>query len=169
MSQPASRALSDQHCAQLEALLRDLIDHARTSADAAAEHRRAIASADPQRLARCIALQQDLASSLAGLDARRAELLKSIGLRTPVPLSVLATAAPAPRRAALAELATSARAHLAAAHRARQAVALASQSLLAHMQGLLQQIARQISQTKTYGPTRAHAVTTPSGCVDVTL
>lgn len=153
--------LTQAQCDTLEAILADLERHARESALLADEHRNAISTADAQALARCVAAQQESASQLASIEARRNALLRSIGLRLPttVTFTQLAALAPQPRAKALSAAIVRVKALLADAAQRRESVRLASLSLMAHMQGLIRQITRHLSDTKTYAPPHrlAHA------------
>lgn len=180
---PAATTLTPAQCDTLEALLADLESHACESAQLADEHRAAVSTADAANLARCVAAQQQSASKLSSLEARRAAFLRSIGLRPtppavaaganttpPVTLSQLAALAPKPRAAALTAAAARTRLLLADALERRESVRLASLSLMAHMQGLVRQITRHLSDTKTYAPPHRLATTTgaTTGSLDFT-
>lgn len=163
--------LTHSQCDALESLLLDMERHAAAAARLADEHRAAIASADAANLARCVAAQQHAASELSTLESRRAAFLKSMGLRqSAVTLTQLAALAPAPRAAALTAAAARVRTLLADAARRRESVRLASLSLMAHMQGLLRQITRYLSDTKTYAPPHRLALSagTTAGTLDFT-
>ncbi|HYC99601.1 MAG TPA: flagellar export chaperone FlgN, partial [Phycisphaerales bacterium] len=157
------------------ALLADLEIHARDSALLADEHRAAISTADPAALARCVAAQQQAAAHLNQLEARRAAFLRSLGLRAPaqggqaVTLTQLAALAPKPRAAALTAAAARVRTLLADAAQRRESVRLAGLSLMAHMQGIMRQITRNLSDTKTYAPPTARPAglgVIPNGTLD---
>lgn len=154
-AQPTAR-LTIAQCAALESLLIDLERHTRASATLADEHRAAISTGDAAAIARCIAAQQESAAQLSNLDAQRAAFLRSLGLRSTgaggVTLSQLAAMAPSPRADALTAAAARIRELLADAAQRRESVRLASLSLMAHMQGIVRQITRNLSETKTYAP-----------------
>lgn len=176
--------LTPAQCDALEALLADLESHARSAAQLAEEHRAAISTADAANLARCVAAQQQSVSQLNALEARRTAFLRSIGLRAqpannpaaamnPAPvvtLTQIAALAPKPRAAALTAAASRARLMLAEAMERRESVRLASLSLMAHMQGLVRQITRHLSDTKTYAPPHRLSSITPAtaGSLDFT-
>lgn len=165
--------LTIAQCATLEALLIDLEKHTRASATLADEHRAAISSGDTAALARCIAAQQESAAQLNNLDARRAAFLRSLGLRPTatggVTLSQIAAMAPKSRADALTAAAARIRELLADAAQRRETVRLASLSLMAHMQGIVRQITRNLSETKTYAPpNRLAAAGATAGNLDFT-
>lgn len=166
--------LTPAQCDVLESLLADLESHARQAAQLADEHRAAVSTADAANLARCVSAQQYSSSQLNALEARRTAFLRSIGLRTApvglasgpnvpptVTLTQIAALAPKPRAAALTAAAARTRLMLADALQRRESVRLASLSLMAHMQGLVRQISRHLSDTKTYAP--PHRLATPAG------
>jgi hypothetical protein len=171
---PTSNTLTPSQCDALESLLFDLERHAVESARLADEHRVAVATADTAALARCVAAQQRSASELMGLESRRTTLLKSIGLRVSgqgrVTLSQLAALAPAPRAQSLTATAARVKMLLSDAAQRRESVRLASLSLMAHMAGVVRQIARYMSDTKTYAPPYRAAVAAglTAGTVDFT-
>lgn len=185
--QAAMTTLTPAQCDVLESLLADLEQHARASARLADEHRNAISTADAANLARCVAAQQQSASQLNTLEARRVAFLRSIGLRAgaapmagpggaaasapSVTLSQLAALAPKPRAATLTATAARVRTLLADASQRRESVRLASLSLMGHMQGILRQITRYLSDTKTYTPPHrllSAAAGTTAGSLDFT-
>lgn len=169
-----SATLTAAQCSALEALLFEIEQHARDSASLADEHRAAISAGDTANLARCIAAQQQSAARLSALEARRAAFLRSLGLRTAstgtVTLSQLAAMAPKPRAAVLTATAARVRELLADAAQRRESVRLASLSLMAHMQGIVRQISRNLSETKTYSPPghRLASAAVPTGTLDFT-
>jgi len=170
---PPSSTLTSAQCAALEALLIDLEKHTRASATLADQHRAAISTGDAAALARCIAAQQESAAQLNALDARRAAFLRSLGLRSTaaggVTLSQLAAMAPKPRADALTAAAARIRELLADAAQRRESVRLASLSLMAHMQGIVRQITRNLSETKTYAPPNRLVTASPTaGSLDFT-
>lgn len=158
-----STPLSDAHAAQLEQLLRDLEAHYRASLALTAEHRAAISAANPAAIGACVARQQQAARALLDLEARRARLvgLLAPGPRAaggpPVTLTALATrAAPAPRARLLA-LAEALRALMRQADAQERAVRAASESLLAHMHGMISQVRRALSPAGAYHRPGSHA------------
>ncbi|MFT3685827.1 MAG: flagellar export chaperone FlgN [Phycisphaerales bacterium] len=157
----ASTTLTQAQCDALESLLLDLERHAAASARLADEHRAAVAASDSASLARCVAEQQQAASELSGLESRCAALMRSMGLRTGaqggggVTLTQLASLAPATRAPSLTAAAARVKSLMADAAQRRESVRLASLSLMAHMAGVVRQIARYMSDTKTYAPPTA--------------
>lgn len=168
--------LTTAQCESLESLLSDLEAHARASATLADEHRTAVSTADPAALARCVAAQQQSASELLTLETRRAAFLRSLGLRNTAgaTLTQIAALAPASKAPALTAAVARVRHLLSEAAERRETVRLASLSLMAHMQGLLGQIGRHLSDTKTYahphrsGRSASLATATNAGTLDFT-
>lgn len=131
-----------------EALLSELIGAYSELSALAGEHRAALARADAGAVEACARRQAAVAQRIAGLDQQRETLVA--GRRSPT-LSALAEAAPEPARARLLELARVARDLIARVHREYRVVQSATQSVLAHMDGIVQQIARRLSHAGTYG------------------
>lgn len=162
-NEPASgspRALSMAHTEALESLLNDLIvAHERLSGSSSGL-REAIRSADPSGVERATADQSASLGAIADLEERRRALvgeITSIGICStgfagrPLTLSDLASMAPEPGRARLVEVAERLRRCVAQAAEAQRTLRSASSSLLAHMEGLMRQVAQRLSHSGTYG------------------
>lgn len=133
---------------RVESLLGELIGAYSELAALAGEHRAALARADAGAVEACARRQAAVAQRVAALDQQRAALVA--GLPAPT-LRALAEAAPEPDRARLVSRAGVARDLIARVHREYRVVQAATQSLLAHMDGIVQQIARRLSHAGTYG------------------
>lgn len=160
-SSPAS-TLSADHAAALDLLLGELLEHQRESMAACAAHRAALAGADHHALGACVVRQQQLGQRLAELDVKRSRLVATVTRAVPgaartggeTRLSDLANRAEEPWRSRLLDRAAELRARMADTTREQASLRLASESLLAHMKGLMAQVHRQLSATGTYA--RSH-------------
>ncbi|HRJ50481.1 MAG: flagellar export chaperone FlgN [Phycisphaeraceae bacterium] len=154
------RALSIPHAEALESLLHDLtVAHERLWRSSSGL-REAIRSADPSGVERATADQSASLGAIADLEERRRALvgeITSIGAcpagfaGRPVTLTDLASMAPEPCRARLMEAAECLRRCVAQAAEAQRTLRSASSSLLAHMEGLMRQVAQRLSHAGTYG------------------
>lgn len=146
-------------------LLGELLEHQRESLAACAAHRAALAGADLHALGACVVRQQQLGQRLAELDLRRSRLVAAAVRTAPgvartsgeIRLSDLANSAEEPWRTRLLDRASELRTRMNEATRAQASLRLASESLLAHMRGLMAQVHRQLSATGTYGRTHSPA------------
>lgn len=165
MSRPLdSVALSTDQASELRALLEELTLHHEHMLTLLSQHRAAISRADGTALDACITAQQEAAIRLSDLDSRRLRLVREVwhggnpaaarrGAVAPTPaltLSFLASRAAEPARTGLLAAAKRLKEAMNAVAGKQRAVRMASDSLLGHMQGLIAQVARSLSQTGTY-------------------
>lgn len=138
---------------ELERLLAGLIAAHEDLLRLAVEHRAAIATADSARLQTCIESQQRTLGRLAELDLQRRRLTAAAALPSDVQptLSVLAERLPEPVRGRALAAAGRLRELINAVHREARTVRQATHALLGHMEGLMRQIGRRLSEAGTYG------------------
>ncbi|MEK6701204.1 MAG: flagellar export chaperone FlgN [Planctomycetota bacterium] len=119
--------------------------------------REAIRAADPSRLARIGELQLAALRAISALEDRRRVLVNTISDTgrwtgaTPITLSALAQHAPKDQRESLLAMATSLRGVMSACQSEQSTLKSAAQSLAAHIEGVMRQIARTLSHAGTYG------------------
>ncbi len=119
-------------------------------------HRDAIRRADGRAVEACTRAQGSILGRLADLEDRRRVLVAELcadpmGARGgPPTLSCLAGRFPEPERGTLAEGAARLASLLAEVQRETATVRFATQSLVAHMSGLMRQVARSLSHAGTY-------------------
>lgn len=153
---PAKLTLSSDLLARLETLLSTLVEEYQRLCTELDEYRSALAQADQPRLTAALANNQARAARLAELEAHRSLLMRSIASVRPgqaipeLSTSQVAAQAPEPVRSRLLNLAGKLRPIIARADEQQRIARLATQSLLAHTTGVMQQIQRQLSQTGTY-------------------
>jgi FlgN protein len=134
--------------AQGEALLRELMDAYALLSALGKEQRACLSRADGPGVERCAVSQVGLAQRIAELDRRRQVLCGGAG----VAISAWAERLPGPAGARLKELAGRARELIARVHREYRVVHQATLSLVTHVDGIVQQVARRLSPTGAYGP-----------------
>lgn len=138
----------------VESLLIDLLDVHRALLVTAQEHRAALRTADGSRVERAAERSLVLHEQVAMLDARRRELVA----RNPIPglspertrLSDLARAAGGADCERLLALAEETRAVMARVNEEHRTIRAASQTLLAHLEGLMRQVGQTLSHARTY-------------------
>lgn len=139
---------------ELESILGALIDAHRELVACGAEQRAALRKADPAALEQVSARTELLLTRIAELESRRRELTPRIdgSLAPGAPLAVVCRSVKEPERSRLTSLGAALR-PLVEQCRAEQAVLrAAARSLLAHLDGLMKQVARTLSPTRIYGP-----------------
>lgn len=151
--------LSNGHITELETLLADLYTAHEKLSLAADAQREAVRRADPALVNRCTEEQSELLREIAGLEERRRALVAAMTAgfprrapgQGPITLSELAKMTPEPHRTRLVELAAQVRAAVERAADRQQTLKAATASLLAHMEGLMRQVAQRLSHAGTYG------------------
>lgn len=151
--------LSDDLAQGLEGVLEGLVREHEALRDLAAEHRGAIARLDAARLRRVVTETGESMQRIARLEERRCELLgvgpTRLGRAEPGQPTVteLCALMGSPRRERVQELAGRLRELIAEIRRRHAAIRRASETLTAHMRGLMQQVAAELSGTGTYAHT----------------
>jgi hypothetical protein len=147
-------------------LLTDLVDTYSELSAVGREQRRCLAGADGAGVERCAQRQLALAQRVADLDRRRQSLCGGPA----VPISSLVERLPAASSGPLKELTARARELIARVGQEYRVVHQATRSLLSHMDGVVQQVARRLSQTGAYGPGgRIDPARAVAGGLDMTL
>lgn len=130
--------------------------------DAVAAHRAAMVQADARALQRAAEDQQQIMAAIAAIEQDRQSIVQRIvnatpELRTrdqagapPPTITELAALASAAHRATLLELGDALTDRIERIRKAQSALRLAAQSLAAHMEGLVQRVARVLSSAATY-------------------
>ncbi|MCC6660358.1 MAG: flagellar export chaperone FlgN [Phycisphaerales bacterium] len=151
---------------EAQRLLTELVDAYTALSAVGREQRMCLARADGAGVERCAQRQLVLAQRVAELDHRRQALC---GGRA-VPISALVERLPAASSGPLRELTARARELIARVGREYRVVHQATRSLLSHMDGVVQQVARRLSQTGAYGPGgRIDPARAVAGGLDMTL
>lgn len=154
---------------QVEPLLESLIGRHEALLDLAEEHRAAIRDADASGLSDVIARTTDVVGEIARLDEQRAQLAAQRGgdprAAAGVPLTELAQSLTGEQRDRVMAKGERLRGLIERVRAEHQAIRLASESLLSHMQGLMKQVSATLSHAGTYGssgsvaPVRQQVVT----------
>ncbi len=152
----------------VESLLTDLLAAYGELASLAAEHRAAISRADGDAVEACARREAGLAARLADIEQRR-RALASAPPGERVTISSVVERLPQPARARAAELVSRLRETVKGVQRDYATIRAATQSIVAHIDGLVQQVSRRLSGTGTYGPEgRVEAAKTVPCGIDVT-
>lgn len=161
---------TDPEIAELERLLEKLLTEHEELLALAGHHRTAIATADPHSLGACVQRQNEVMQRVAELEKKRLGLMarlmdkmrplaskasasgRSVEAVPDKPtVSWIAKALPEPIRSRLVALAERLRDLLARLQREHAALKEASLALASHMEGLMRQLAKQLSHAGTYG------------------
>lgn len=147
---PARTALPPAQLAEaLDALLTASMEENQRLLELAARHREALRRADGAAAEACAAEQDERLVRLSDLDRRRQELMASAGGRAT--LTDMAEAVAEPERTRLREKARALKDLMGRIRAEYQTIQIATRSLLAHMEGLMRQVGRQLSAAGTYG------------------
>ncbi|MEM0984423.1 MAG: flagellar protein FlgN [Planctomycetota bacterium] len=116
------------------------------------EHKTAIRFANGAALDELGQREQAIFERIGTLDARRRSLMSVRGKSDPaMTVTQLSAASPEPARTQLAERARKLRELIARAQSAHVAIKAASESLLMHLRGVVQQVGARLSHAGTYG------------------
>ncbi len=135
----------------VEGLLTDLLSAYGELTGLAAEHRAAISRADGGAVEACARREAALATRLAQLDERRRSLSPAPGGER-VTISALVERLPEPARGRAAVLTGQLRELVRKARREYATIRAATQSLVGHIDGLVQQVAHRLHGPGVYGP-----------------
>jgi hypothetical protein len=136
---------------QLESLLRELASVQTALLALSAEHRAAISRADADTIQSSVTRQAQLLDRARAAETRRKALVEVWAPRERrVTLTDLAARVEEPARARLLALGAQVRAMVERLARENRVVRIATESLMAHMDGLVRQVARRLSQSGTY-------------------
>lgn len=137
--------------ADLESLLRELASVQSELLALASEHRAALARADTEAIARCVERQVALLDRSRIAEQKRRALVEAWAPRERgITLTDLASRVEEPARARLLALGGQVRTLVERLARENRTVRAATESLMAHMDGLVRQVARRLSQSGTY-------------------
>lgn len=141
---------------KLGPLLDELIEAHETLLGAAVSHRAAIARADAAAMGESADRQAGELARIAALDHRRRQLsapfaTRDHGAKGPT-IRDLAANLDEPERSGVIERADRLRGLVERVRREHGTVRAAAESLVAHMEGLMRQVARRLSHAGTYGP-----------------
>ncbi len=159
VKQQAAPAVVAPGFEQLDAVLRMLVSEHEQLLTLAQEHRRAISQADAAALSRCLGAQQQAVQRIAALERQRQTVVAGLarggagvrgGANGMTRLSEVTAGAPEPMRKRLESIAAVLRDVLGRLHQEHQALRQAAETLSMHMEGLLRQVCRGMSQTGTY-------------------
>ncbi len=157
---PAALAPTPADLAEIEAILSTLQSEYDGLARIARAHRAALSSADRAAVERCADAQREAAARLAPLDARRgawaARVAAPQNLPPTAPLSALVAAAAEPARGRVLQAAARLREVGEAVQEQNRTIRMASEALLAHMKGMMAQVARTLSHTGVYARPNTH-------------
>lgn len=142
-----------------EDLLSGLLSEQRTMMDLARAHREAIARADAGAIRGIVEQEAATLRRVQALESKRRELVLLLAPEEPrITLTKMAERLAQPWRDRAVELARQLSELALRVRQEQRTVRMASESLLSHMEGLMQQLARKLSHAGTY---------TSSGAVDV--
>jgi hypothetical protein len=139
--------------APLETVLESMIAEHQRLLEAARRQRRAISEADAAAIAECIREQNRIVQRIASLERERAEAVRSAAMvgNDPAPtLAAFAAGLPWAARERLLSLRERLLGVLEALRLEHEVVRAAAAALAAHMDGLMRQIGRRLSQAGTY-------------------
>lgn len=139
----------------LERLLSAMQERQEQLLTLAGEHRAAISAADAGKVGEVVGKTRTLLEEVASLDAERCRLLgvgaPKLGEVGPgVKLSDIASRAPEPARTRLMDQASTLKKLMERVRAEHAALRAASESMVQHMRGLMQQVAASLSHAKTY-------------------
>src|SRR5262245_53979355 len=115
------------------------------------EHRRAISRSDAAAIQNCLSSQGLLATRLTDLERTRRQIVAHITGKPTSPFAEVAPRLPEPSRSRISTASERLRALLGAIQRENNIVRTATHTLIAHIDGLMQQVARALSHAGTYG------------------
>jgi hypothetical protein len=137
---------------QLETLLSDLLRAHEELLALAHEHRAALSRADATAVQACTARHAELAARIERLELARARLVRALAPASPSPtITSIAQNLPEPARARIIAAAAALKDLLIRVQRELAVLRAATHSLVGHMEGLMQQVARVLTQAGTYG------------------
>jgi hypothetical protein len=151
---------------QLEQIMADLVAAHEALLALAAEQRAALSRADAAAVESAARRQADLAREVARLDESRRRLITALFPGTTTTnMATVAAALPEPARARLTAAGRQLRELLTRLQSEQRTLRTATHALVAHMDGLMQQVARALSSAHLYGPRGRldHAPAPPCG------
>lgn len=150
----APGGISRTDLAEIESLLVSLQTEYDQLARIARDHRQALAAADRLGVERCAQAQESVVGRLLPLESRRtawaARVTKPLGLPATSPLSAILAWTPEHDRARILAVAARLREVGEAVQEQNRVIRAASEALLAHVKGMMSQVARSLSHTGVY-------------------
>lgn len=167
MNRPATRTAIEG----VEPLLIDLVSAYEALEALAAEHRAAISRADGNAVEACARREAELAARLADLEQRRRAIADAVadkpGQR--VTIAAVIERLPEPARSRAARSADRLRELVRRVQRDYATIRQATRSIVAHIDGLVQQVSRRLGGGSTYGPAGRVEAGGPVACgIDIT-
>ena len=135
----------------LESVIADLTRAHAELLEMVREHRRAISRSDAAAIQECLSRQGLLATRLADLERNRRQIVALITGKPTSPFAEVSPHLPDRSRDRIATASEGLRALLGTIQRENNIVRSATHTLIAHIDGLMQQVARALSQAGTYG------------------
>lgn len=156
--------------AEVEALLCDLVAAYESLGALAGEHRAAISRADGDAVEACARREAELASRLAELELRRRAVAGPGGAEGQrVTMCSVIERLPEPARGRAAASADRLRDLVRKVQRDYRTIREATRSIVAHIDGLVQQVNRRLNGASTYGPAGRVDAPGPVACgIDLT-
>ncbi len=140
------------HTQQLEDLLAELLRAHEALLELAAEHRAALSRADAAAVHACALRHAELARQIESLEFIRRDLIAALAPGRPATtITAIAQGLPEPARTRIIAAAARLKDVLLRVQREMAVLRAATQSLVGHMEGLMQQVARVLTQAGTYG------------------
>jgi hypothetical protein len=156
--------------AEVERLLAELVGAYTALESLAREHRAAIARADGDAVGACARREAEIGAALFVLEERRRRIAASVRAQPGerITLTTVIERLGAADRGRLSAMAAGLRDLVGRVQREYRTIRAATQAIVAHMDGLVQQVGRRLADTPTYGRAgRLHAGR-PAACgVDV--
>ena len=148
---PTSKLATLETAAALESVLTDLGAAHEELLSLVREHRKAISTGDAAMLQDCLMRQGMLGTRVAELEKSRRAIASSLTKKTSSTIAELAALLPAEARPGIETAAARLRSVIATVQRENGIVRAATHTLIAHIDGLMQQVARALSHAGTYG------------------
>ncbi len=151
-TQPTSE-IESRH--ELELLLERYIALHENLLELTRQHREALSKVDAHAVAACLAQQHGLMVQVRELDQARTRLARTLNVKIaasnkPPTIADLAQHLPEPSRARALSLAARLRELLTIIQKQSHVVQAATRTLLAHMDGLMQQVVRSVNRARVY-------------------
>lgn len=135
----------------LEAVLTDLTASNAELLELVREHRRTMSSGDAAAIQECLSRQGILATRIADQERQRRHIVTELAGRATATFAEVIPNLPESRRARIAEVSANLRTLLQTVQRENGVVRAAAHTLIGHIDGLMQQVARALSHAGTYG------------------
>jgi hypothetical protein len=146
-----ANANTSEMAAALTGVLVDLTAAHEELLELVREHRRAISRSDAAAIQECLSRQGMLAVQVTELERSRQRLTAALIGKPKASIAELTNRLPEEMRPAVTAAADRLRAVLSTIQRENGVVRAATQTLVAHIDGLMQQVARALSHAGTYG------------------